>query len=75
MRHVLIFCAFKARSSLDMTCTYDPIPSPAMAGLLTSGRGVIAEVVASDSFIDLFLETDADARSGTVVALFTAGCE
>jgi len=35
---------------------------------------VIAEVVASDSFKDLFLQQSADARSGTVVALFTAGC-
>lgn len=36
--------------------------------------GVIAEVVASDSFKTLFLQKNADARSGTVVALFTAGC-
>lgn len=36
--------------------------------------GVIAEVVASDSFKSLFLQKSADARSGTVVALFTAGC-
>ena len=36
--------------------------------------GVIAEVVASDSFKQLFLQRSADARSGTVVALFTAGC-
>lgn len=36
--------------------------------------GVIAEVVASDSFKDLFLETDSDTKSGTVVSLFTGGC-
>ena len=36
--------------------------------------GVIAEVVAADSFKTLFLQTDANARSGTVVALFTGGC-
>ncbi|KAK5132214.1 hypothetical protein LTR08_009274 [Meristemomyces frigidus] len=36
--------------------------------------GVIAEVVASDSFKQLFLQHNADTRSGTVVALFTAGC-
>lgn len=36
--------------------------------------GVIAEVVASDSFKNLFLQKDADSRSGTVVALFTGGC-
>jgi MFS family permease len=35
---------------------------------------VIAEVVASDSFKSLFLQQDSDSRSGTVVALFTAGC-
>lgn len=35
---------------------------------------VIAGVVAADSFSDSFLQQDADARSGTVVALFTAGC-
>lgn len=35
--------------------------------------GVIASVVASDSFIDKFLEIDATTRSGTTVALFTAG--
>jgi MFS family permease len=35
---------------------------------------VIAEVVASDSFKSLFLQQNADSRSGTVVALFTAGC-
>lgn len=35
---------------------------------------VIAEVVASDSFITLFLQENADTRSGTVVALFTGGC-
>ena len=36
--------------------------------------GVIAEVVASDSFKTLFLQENADSRSGTVVALFTGGC-
>jgi MFS family permease len=36
--------------------------------------GVIAEVVASDSFKTLFLQKDVDTRSGTVVALFTGGC-
>ena len=36
--------------------------------------GVIAEVVASDSFVSLFLQVDANSRSGTVVALFTGGC-
>jgi len=36
--------------------------------------GVIAEVVATDSFKTLFLQTDANARAGTVVALFTGGC-
>ena len=36
--------------------------------------GVIAEVVASDSFKKSFLQKDSDSRSGTVVALFTAGC-
>lgn len=36
--------------------------------------GVIAEVVASDSFKSLFLQQNADSRSGTVVALFTGGC-
>jgi MFS family permease len=35
---------------------------------------VIAEVVASDSFKSLFLQQNANSRSGTVVALFTAGC-
>ena len=35
---------------------------------------VIAEVVASDSFKELFLQKNADSRSGTVVALFTGGC-
>ena len=35
---------------------------------------MIAEVVASDSFIKLFLQHDGDTRSGTVVALFTGGC-
>ncbi|KAL2863381.1 general substrate transporter [Aspergillus lucknowensis] len=36
--------------------------------------GVIAEAVASSSFKERFLQSDADARSGTVVALFTGGC-
>ncbi len=36
--------------------------------------GVIAEVVASDSFKSLFLQQNANSRSGTVVALFTGGC-
>ena len=36
--------------------------------------GVIAEVVASDSFKQTFLQQDGDTRSGTVVALFTGGC-
>jgi len=36
--------------------------------------GVIAEVVASDSFKRLFLQQNANSRSGTVVALFTGGC-
>lgn len=35
--------------------------------------GVIASVVTSDSFIDQFLDADSASRSGTVVALFTAG--
>ncbi|ROV93211.1 hypothetical protein VMCG_08692 [Cytospora schulzeri] len=35
--------------------------------------GVIASVVASDSFVDKFLSVDSSTRSGTVVALFTAG--
>jgi MFS family permease len=35
---------------------------------------VIAEVIASSSFEKLFLGESADSRSGTVVALFTAGC-
>ena len=35
---------------------------------------MIAEVVASDSFKQSFLQTNSDSRSGTVVALFTAGC-
>ncbi|KAJ4417807.1 hypothetical protein N0V82_005973 [Gnomoniopsis sp. IMI 355080] len=35
---------------------------------------VIAGVVAADSFASSFLQQDGDARSGTVVALFTAGC-
>jgi MFS family permease len=34
----------------------------------------IAEVVASDSFKDLFLQNDSDTKSGTVVSLFTGGC-
>ncbi|CAD0049679.1 unnamed protein product, partial [Aureobasidium pullulans] len=42
--------------------------------MLTSVEGVIAEVVASDSFKASFLQENADSRSGTVVALFTAGC-
>lgn len=41
---------------------------------MSTCRGVIAEVVASDSFKASFLVKNADARSGTVVALFTAGC-
>lgn len=36
--------------------------------------GVVAEVVASDSFKESFLQQNGDSRSGTVVALFTAGC-
>ena len=36
--------------------------------------GVIAEVVASDSFKKLFLQNDSDTKSGTVVSLFTGGC-
>lgn len=36
--------------------------------------GVIAEVIASDSFKTLFLKNDSDTKSGTVVALFTGGC-
>lgn len=36
--------------------------------------GVIAEVVISDDFTKRFLQTNGDSRSGTVVALFTAGC-
>jgi hypothetical protein len=35
--------------------------------------GVIASVVASDSFVDKFLLHDAATKSGTTVALFTAG--
>jgi len=35
--------------------------------------GVIASVIASDSFVHKFLETDGSTKSGTVVALFTAG--
>lgn len=36
--------------------------------------GVIAEAVASRSFKAQFLQTSTNARSGTVVALFTGGC-
>jgi MFS family permease len=36
--------------------------------------GVIAEVVASGSFKDSFLQQNANSRAGTVVALFTGGC-
>ena len=36
--------------------------------------GVIAEVVASDSFKHEFLQSNANSRSGTVVSLFTGGC-
>ncbi len=35
--------------------------------------GIIASVVASDSFVSKFLTEDATTRSGTIVALFTAG--
>jgi hypothetical protein len=35
--------------------------------------GVIASVIASDSFVDKFLESDSSTKSGTVVALFTGG--
>ncbi|RFU30676.1 hypothetical protein B7463_g5661, partial [Scytalidium lignicola] len=35
--------------------------------------GIIASVVASDSFADKFLTKQATTRSGTIVALFTAG--
>lgn len=35
--------------------------------------GVIASVIASDSFITKFLEHDSATKSGTTVALFTAG--
>lgn len=35
---------------------------------------VINEVVASDNFKTLFLQNNGASRSGTVVALFTAGC-
>jgi len=35
---------------------------------------VIAEVVASDNFIELFLKNSGPSAAGTVVALFTAGC-
>ena len=56
-----------------MTCQYLTNISNRLHRL-RSCSGVIAEVVASDSFKALFLEIDGDARSGTVVALFTAGC-
>jgi MFS family permease len=36
--------------------------------------GVIAQIVASNSFKTMFLQESADARSGTVFALFTGGC-
>jgi MFS family permease len=36
--------------------------------------GVIAEVVAADSFKTLFLHSGADSKSGTVVSLYTGGC-
>jgi MFS family permease len=36
--------------------------------------GVIAEAVASKSFKAQFLQVNGNARSGTVVALFTGGC-
>jgi hypothetical protein len=35
--------------------------------------GVIASVVASDSFVRKFLESNGSTKSGTVVALFTGG--
>lgn len=35
--------------------------------------GVIASVVASDSFVHKFLESNGSTKSGTVVALFTGG--
>lgn len=35
--------------------------------------GVIASVVASDSFVDKFLENNATTKSGATVALFTGG--
>lgn len=35
--------------------------------------GVIASVIASDSFETKFLTTDAETKTGTTVALFTAG--
>ena len=35
--------------------------------------GVIASVVASDSFVHKFLESSGSTKSGTVVALFTGG--
>ena len=56
-----------------MICQYPArnLPKPLV---LTSNSGVIAEVVASDSFKASFLQEDSDTRSGTVVALFTGGC-
>lgn len=36
--------------------------------------GVIAEVIASGSFKQLFLQNGSATKSGTVVALFTGGC-
>lgn len=59
-----------------MLCNYD-IQSRSVENeqrLTAFSSGVIAEVVASDSFKSSFLQTSSDARSGTVVALFTAGC-
>lgn len=47
-------------TSADKCCSYD--------------LGVIAEVVILDDFTNRFLQTNGDSRSGTVVALFTAGC-
>lgn len=35
--------------------------------------GIIASVVSSDSFASQFLTQDESTRSGTIVALFTAG--
>lgn len=35
--------------------------------------GIIASVVSSDSFASKFLAQDESTRSGTIVALFTAG--